>query len=197
MNPDISPARSPELMNPFDTALLVVDVQAKLLPLVPGHQAITWNIRRLLDGAEALGVPVFATEQYPKGLGPTTPELAPRLGSPVAKLAFSCATCGEIVAALDAQGRHKVAVVGIEAHVCIQQTVLDLMSAGFRAYVVVDAIGARRDIDCQIALKRMDSCGASLTTTEAALFEWCGEAGTPAFKTISRLVRETPPEGSA
>jgi nicotinamidase-related amidase len=172
-------------------------VQAKLIPLVPGHQTIIWNIRRLLDGADALGVPVFATEQYPKGLGPTTAELAPRLGSPVAKLAFSCAGCGEIVEALDAQGRHKVLVAGIEAHVCIQQTVLDLLSAGFRVYVVVDAVGARHDIDCQTALKRMDSCGATLTTTETALFEWCREAGTPAFKTISQLVREAPPEGSA
>jgi len=111
----------------------------------------------------------------------------------VAKLAFSCAACPEIVAALDAQGRHKALVVGIEAHVCVQQTVLDLMSGGFRVYVAVDAVGSRRDVDFQTALRRMDSCGASLVTTETALFEWCREAGTPAFKTISQLVRESPP----
>ncbi len=186
--------RSPELMNATDTALLVVDVQTKLLALVPNQASIAWNIRRLLEGAEALGVPVFATEQYPDGLGPTTPELAPRLASPLPKLAFSCAECEEIITALDAQQRHKVLVVGIEAHVCIQQTVLDLMSAGFRVYVAVDAVGSRGELDCQTALRRMDSCGASLTTTEAALFEWVRVAGTPAFKTISRLVRESPPE---
>jgi nicotinamidase-related amidase len=186
-------ARSPELMGADDTALLVVDVQEKLLPLVPRHASIAWNIRRLVDGATALGVPIYCTEQYPKGLGPTVAELTGKLPQRIAKLSFSSATCSEIVAALDADRRHKVLVVGIEAHVCIQQSVLDLLAGGFRAYVAVDAIGARHEIDYQTALRRMDSCGATLTTTETALFEWCREAGTPQFKTISALVRETPP----
>ena len=83
--------RSPELMNPDDTALLVVDVQAKLLPLIPGHHRLIWNIRRLIDAAKILGVPFAATEQYPQGLGPTTPELAAILGTIPAKTLFSCA----------------------------------------------------------------------------------------------------------
>lgn len=185
--------RSPELMSAADSALLVVDVQEKLMPLIPGQHGIIWNIRRLLDGATALGVPVHATEQYPAGLGPTVPELASRLTGPLSKTAFSSVTCGDIVVALDAAGRHKVLVVGIEAHVCIQQTVLDLLAAGFRAYVAVDAVGARYDIDYQTALRRMDSSGATLTTTESALFEWCRQSGTPEFKRISALIRETPP----
>ncbi len=185
--------RSPELMSSADSALLVVDVQEKLMPLIPGQQTIVWNIRRLLDGAEILRVPVHATEQYPAGLGPTVAELAGKLKAPAAKIAFSSAVCTEIVAALDAAGRHKVLVVGIEAHVCIQQTVLDLLAGGFRVYVAVDAVGARHDVDYQTALGRMDSCGATLTTTEAALFEWCQQAGTPEFKRISALVREQPP----
>ena len=85
---------------------------------------------------------------------------------------------------------------GDDAHVCIQQTVMDLMAAGFGVYVVVDAVGSRFDIDCETALRRMDSSGATLTTTESALFEWCGSSDTPAFKQISDLVKETGPEGS-
>ena len=187
--------RSPELMSASDTALLVVDVQGKLVSLIPDHERIVWNIRRLLDAAKILGVPAAATEQYPQGLGPTAPELAERLGDIPGKLRFSCGECGEIFKDFDDRGLFKVLVVGIEAHVCVQQTVFDLLAAGRRVYLAVDAIGSRYDIDYQIALRRMDSAGATLTTTEAAMFEWCEVAGTPQFKEISRLVRETQPGG--
>lgn len=185
--------RSPELMNRHDTALLVVDVQEKLLHLIPGSPRIVWNIRRLLDGAKLLGLPVLATEQYPQGLGRTTPRLAERIPSPPEKVAFSCAACPEIFADLGSRGVHKLLVCGIETHVCIQQTVLDLIATGLHVYVAADAVGARGTIDHEIALRRMDAAGAVLTTTESALFEWCQAAGTPEFKEISRLVRETPP----
>lgn len=187
-------ARSPELMSAGDTSLLVVDVQQKLIELIPGHTRIVWNIRRLLDGAKILGVPALATEQYPKGLGSTVAELAERLTERVAKTAFSCIGCGELCEQLAALDVPKVLVVGIEAHVCVQQTVLDLLSNGYRTYLAVDAVGARHAIDYEIALRRMESSGATLTTTEAALFEWCEKAGTPEFKQISALVREAPPE---
>ena len=185
--------RSPELMSSNDTAILVVDVQEKLTPLIPGRQRIVWNIRRLIDGANILGVPVVATEQYPKGLGPTVPELAKHLENRPEKLLFSCRECGQIFAPLTERGIHKILVVGIESHVCVQQTVLDLLATGLRVYVAVDAIGARYSIDHETALRRMDASGAVLTTTEAALFEWCEAAGTPQFKQISQLVREAPP----
>lgn len=187
--------RSPELMNRDDTGLLVVDVQAKLLPLIAGHQRLVWNIRRLIDGAKILGVAVAATEQYPQGLGPTTPELAERLGVIPAKLAFSCGECGAIFTQWRDQGIWKVLVCGIEAHVCVSQTVHDLLGEGFRVYVAADAVAARGALDYKIALRRMDSAGATLTTTEAALFEWCGRSGSPEFKQISQLVRETAPAG--
>ncbi len=182
--------RSPELMSPSDTALLVVDVQGKLITLVPDYQRIVWNIRRLLDGADVLGVAVAGTEQYPQGLGGTVPELAARLKSREAKLSFSCGECGGIFHAWRERDVFKVLVVGIETHVCVQQTVLDLLAAGFRPYVAVDATGSRGLVDRDVALRRMDSAGAVLTTTEAALFEWCRVAGTPEFKQISRLVQE-------
>jgi nicotinamidase-related amidase len=186
-------SRSPELMSADDTGLLVIDVQEKLIGLVSGHERVTWNIRRLLDGAKALGVIAAATEQYPQGLGKTVPELAQRLGDIPDKVSFSCGACPAIFGHWDERGISRVLVAGIEAHVCVQQTVLDLLASGRRVYVAVDAIGSRYEIDYQTALRRMESAGATLTTTEAALFEWCQHSGTPQFKEISRLVRESPP----
>jgi nicotinamidase-related amidase len=187
------PARSPELMSRDDTALLVVDLQEKLMPAIRLRETVVWNVRRLIDGAKLLGLPVAATEQYPQGLGKTVAPLAERLGTVPAKVTFSCRECAEIFRALADQGRHKVLVVGVETHVCVQQTVLDLLSEGFRVYVAVDAVGSRSELDYRTALGRLEAAGATLTTTEAALFEWCEVAGTPEFKQISALVRETPP----
>lgn len=187
--------RSPELMSRGDSALLVVDVQGKLATLVPGHERLIWNIGRLIDGAQALGVPVMATEQYPRGLGPTVPELANRLESVAEKVAFSCGACGELFEPLGSRGIRKILLAGIEAHVCVQQTALDLMTAGFRIYLAVDAIGARYEIDYRTALQRLDSAGATLTTTEAALFEWCETAAAPEFKQISQLIQQKSPAG--
>lgn len=185
--------RSPELMNREDTALLVIDVQEKLLPWIWNQQLVVWNIRRLLDGAKILGLPVAGTEQYPQGLGPTVAELAERLGPLASKLGFSAAGCEEIFASWRRQNRHKILVTGIETHVCVQQTVLDLLADGWQVYVAVDAVGSRYELDYRIALERMGSAGAVLTTSEAALFEWCQEAGTAEFKQISQLAKESPP----
>lgn len=187
--------RSPELMSSTDTALLVVDVQEKLVPAIAGHREIVWNVRRLIDGAKILGLPIAATEQYPKGLGPTLPDLAERLGAIPSKLTFSCLGCPEVFREFERQGAYKVLVCGVEAHVCVQQTVLDLLANGWRVYVAADAVGSRREVDYRTALARMDSAGATLTTTEAALFEWCRIAGTPEFKQISQLAKEEPPKG--
>lgn len=185
--------RSPELMSAEDTALVVVDVQTKLMPLIRGQARILWNLRRLVDGAEATGVRMLATEQYPQGLGPTVRELADRLGEIPSKMAFSCGGCEPFMARLATSGVSKVLVSGIEAHVCVQQTVLDLLAAGYRVYIPVDAVGSRYQVDYETGLRRMESAGATLTTTESALFEWCQVSGTPTFKKISALVREAPP----
>ena len=181
-------------MSAGDTALLVVDVQEKLIGAVADARRTVFNTGRLIDAAGILGLPVVATEQYPRGLGPTLPELAERLGEIPSKLTFSCAGCPEIFEDLVARGMHKVLVCGIEAHVCVQQTVLDLLAGGWRTYVAVDAVSSRFEIDLRTALSRMESAGATLTTTEAALFEWCETAGRDEFKQISRLVRQPVPE---
>jgi nicotinamidase-related amidase len=186
--------RSPEMMSADDSALLVVDVQEKVIALVPGHRSIIWNITRLVDAAKLLGLPVAATEHYPKGLGSTVPELAKRLGSLPSKLTFSCGGCPEIFQEWEQRRIAKVLVAGIETHVCVAQTALDLLTAGFRIYLAVDAMGARNDVDHQIAMRRMEASGAMLTTTEAALFEWCQTAERDEFKQISALVKQAGPE---
>jgi nicotinamidase-related amidase len=117
MNAPVALPRSPELMNRDDSALLVVDMQAKLLPLIPGAARLIWNVGRLLDGARLLGVELAATEQYPQGLGPTTPELANRLGPIPAKTAFSACECADIFTGWRDKGIWKILVCGIETHV--------------------------------------------------------------------------------
>lgn len=180
-------------MNREDSALLVVDAQVKLLELVPQRARIVWNIRRLLDAAAELGVPIAATEQYPDKLSPTVPELKQRIGPASDKLCFSACVCGEIFERWRADNRYRVLVCGIEAHVCVLQTALDLAAAGFEPYVAVDAVGSRYTIDAETALRRMESAGVILTTTETAMFEWCQTADRPEFKKISALAKESPP----
>jgi nicotinamidase-related amidase len=185
--------RSPELMNRQDSALLVVDAQTKLLSVIPDRERIVWNIRRLLDAAAELGVAIAGTEQYPDRLSPTVPELKERIGSVRDKLCFSAGVCGEIFDRWRADGTSRVLICGIETHVCILQTVLDLAAAGFESYVAVDAVGARNAIDHSTALRRMELAGVILTTTETAMFEWCQTAEGPKFKRISELTKEKGP----
>lgn len=185
--------RSTELMNADDTALLVVDVQERLAPLVRDSARVIWNCRRLLDGAKALDVPVAATEQYPERLGQTVEPLRGHLPERSAKLAFSSGCCGHVFQPWREEGIFRVLLCGIETHVCIQQTAYDLMAAGMQVYIAADAVSARYAIDHDFALRRMESAGAVVTTTEAALFEWCREAGTARFKEIMALAKEPPP----
>ncbi len=184
---------SPDLMRGEDSALLVVDAQVKLLEIIPHRARIVWNIRRLLDAADALQVPIAATEQYPERLSPTVPELRDRVGNAPSKLCFSAGVCGEIFEQLREANRYRILVCGIETHVCILQTALDLVAAGFETYVAVDAVAARYELDHQTALRRMESSGIVLTTTETAMFEWCRTADRPEFKKISALAKESSP----
>jgi nicotinamidase-related amidase len=186
--------RSPELMSHRDTGLLVVDVQTKLMDLMKFRDQIVWNLRRLIDMARALDMPIAATEQYPKGIGPTVPELIDLLPDRPEKLTFSCCGIEDLTEPFRSREVHKILVAGIETHVCVQQTVYDLMAAGFRVFVPADAVGSRFKMDWQIALRRMDSAGATITTTEAALFECCETAEHTAFKQISSLAKQVRPK---
>jgi nicotinamidase-related amidase len=177
-------------MTPADTALLVIDVQDKLLALIPGRDNLVRNCAFLIDGAKLVGIPVTATEQYPKGLGPTTAELARRLPERPDKTAFSCCAIPSVVDGLKRGGRPKVLLCGMETHVCVLHTALDLLALDFRVYVAVDAVASRYVLDHDTALRRLEKTGAVPVTVETAVFEWCGGAAHPQFKQISRLVQD-------
>ena len=172
-----------------DTALLVIDMQDKLLPLIPAARQLVRNIAFLIDGANLLGMPVLATEQYPRGLGPTVPELLGRLPERPDKVAFSCCAVASVVDGFRTGARPNLLLAGIEAHVCVLHTALDLLARDFRVYIAVDAVGSRYAVDCVTALRRLEQVGAIPTTTEGCLFEWVGGASHPKFKEISRLVQ--------
>ena len=177
-------------MSAADTGLLVIDVQEKLVPLIQGADVLVRNIAFLLDAARLLQMPVQSTEQYPRGLGATVPELAKRLAGRPDKVAFSSCDVPAVVQTFHREARPKVVLCGIETHVCVLHTALDLLALDFRVFVAADAVGSRYRIDHEIALRRLEQAGAVLTTAEGCAFEWIGGAGHPQFKAISKLVQE-------
>lgn len=181
--------RSRELLARDDSRVLLVDVQEKFIPTLPDVDRLIRNCRKVLRGAQILGVPISATEQYPQGLGVTVPALAEFAPTRPSKKLFSCAECLDWVTE-EKGDRVKVVVIGIETHVCIQQTSLDLLAAGFSVYIPADAVASRDPFDRDIALQRLRDSGATITTTESVLFEWCETAAAPEFKQISELVKE-------
>ncbi len=183
--------RSPLLMSRNNTALVVIDVQEKLVPAIENGEKIVWNIRRLIDAVRLLGIPFAATEQYPRGLGSTVEPLKSLLDEVPEKSMFSCRECSELFEGLLKSGITNLLLVGVESHVCVQQTALDSVTAGFNVFLVADAIGSRHDLDHEIALCRMEASGCFVTTTESAIFEWCETSKAPEFKAISKLVQET------
>lgn len=186
-------------MNAHDSALVIIDVQEKLFPKILDHERIEWNILRLLETARTLNVQVGATEQYPQGLGGTIESLAQPLlaisqHAVPSKTMFSCRQCAGLFSALAEAGIRNLLLCGAETHVCVAQSALDLMAQGFNVFVCVDAVGARFQLDHEIGLRRMESSGATLTTTEAAMFEWCERAGSEQFKVVSKLVQQSAPD---
>src|SRR5262245_32307356 len=137
-----------------DSGLLVIDVQEKLVPRILGAAALIKNVAFLIDAARLLDVPVTATEQYPKGLGPTVPELAGRLSQRPDKVAFSCCAVPGLVESMQKSARPKAVLAGIETHVCVMQTALDLLARDFRVYIPADAVGSRYAVDHEQALDR-------------------------------------------
>jgi nicotinamidase-related amidase len=177
-------------MSAGDTGLLVIDVQEKLVPKIFDANFLVRNIAFLLDVVRLLNMPVQCTEQYPRGLGVTVPELAPKLPERPDKVAFSSCAVPAIVRNFHQAARPKLVLAGIETHVCVLHTALDLLALDFRVYVAVDAVGSRYRIDHEIALRRLEKAGAILTTSEMCVFEWIGGASHPHFKAISQLIQE-------
>ena len=178
------------MIQPDTAVLLVVDMQDRLLPAIHEADRCVEASRKMIESARVLGVPMLVTEQYPAGIGHTCSTLCERLRDVevIEKVRFSA--CVEaVVAHLGELGRADVIIVGIEAHVCVQQTVLDLLRLGYRPYLCADAVGSRRPIDRDTAIERMRQAGAIITTTESVTFELLGQAGTDQFKRILPIIK--------
>jgi len=174
-----------------NSVLVVVDFQGKLTQIVHNAEEVVNNARILIEGMNVLGVPVIATEQYPKGLGHTIESVAEALKSaPVLeKGSFSCCGDENFVRHLEASGRKQILVSGIECHVCVYQTVRDLLAMRYEVHVVTDTISSRTPENREIGLNMMGRLGASLTSTETILFELLKVAGGEAFKAINKIVK--------
>ena len=174
------------------TAALVIDAQERLLPAMTDAGVLEANMVKLLRGLRLLGVPLLTTEQYPKGLGKTVPAITEILAgsaAPIEKVSFSCCQEPNFFSALTRLGRKTVILCGMEAHICVLQTVLDLEENGYLPVVVEDCIASRRPNDKAVALERMRKTGAIITTLESILFELTGAAGSDQFKQISKLIK--------
>jgi nicotinamidase-related amidase len=171
------------------TALVVVDVQEAFRKALPDtFDAIAASVAKLVQGAEAMGVPIVVTEQYPQGLGHTVAEVAgllPQGIEPIEKVRFSAAEAD----GFDLDGRDQALVCGIETHVCVNQTVLDLLDEGVEVHVAGDAVGSRTDANRELGLHKAERAGAVLTSVETALFELLRGSDAAEFKQVQALVK--------
>jgi nicotinamidase-related amidase len=179
------------LMSAADSCLLVVDMQARLVPSMATKQTTVDNARILIEAATRLNVPLLVSEQYPRGLGPTVPELAAVIpeGRTVEKMHFSCIGDPGFAERFRAIGRRQAIVAGVEAHVCVLQTVEDLLASGTETFVVADATSSRTEQNHAAAMERLCGAGARIVTTEMVVFEWLAKAGTPEFRELSALIK--------
>jgi nicotinamidase-related amidase len=185
---------TPLLARSADSLLVLVDIQERLLAAMdPEVRAgVVRNARILLEAASCLGVPILVTEQYPKGLGPTVPELAsalPGAAPRIEKTCFSCADSEPFRAQLRSSGRSQVVLAGVEAHVCVLQSAVGLAAAGWEALVVEDACCSRNPANHANAMARLRQAGLVVTNTESILFEWLRDARHERFRAVSALVR--------
>ena len=183
--------RSNRLLNPERSVLLVIDLQESYRGKVHREELLVRSTQRLLGAVTELGVPVCLTEQYPKGLGQTRPEIAaqlPRDAARFEKTSFSCLGAEGLLSHLRSLDREQVVLAGIETHVCVGQSACDLLAQGFQVHAVRDAIGARFAMEDEIGFRKLLQAGAIPTSVEAALFEWLRDSRNPAFKAVQRLV---------
>jgi nicotinamidase-related amidase len=175
-------------LDPERAALVVVDVQEAFRKALPDFDSVTAATGTLIEGANAVGIPIVVTEQYPKGLGHTVPEVAEHLpdgAEPIEKVRFSAAEAD----GFELRGRDQALVCGIETHVCVNQTVLDLLADGVETHVATDAVGSRTAENRELGLHKMERAGAVLTSVETALFELLGGSDAPEFKQVQALVK--------
>jgi nicotinamidase-related amidase len=177
-----------------ESLLVVIDLQEKLMPVIDRADAVAANVERLIRGCRILDVPMLLTEQYVKGLGPTIEPLRRAFEEtggylPVEKTCFSSYGAAEFETALRSARRRQILVAGVEAHVCVYQTVIDLLGGGYDVSIVADAVSSRTAENRELAIRRMMGEGAKLTSTEMSLFELLGTSGTGEFRAISKLIK--------
>lgn len=180
------------LLDAARASLLVIDIQERLLPAMANEVQVVERTGVLLAAARQLGLPITVSEQYPKGLGRTVPQLAANDAAVFEKLSFSCWRDEALKAHfihLHEGGRPLVVVAGIEAHVCALQTCIDMAQAGFGVFAVADAMSSRKPHSAELAFNRMAANGIEVVNTEMAVFELLGQAGTPQFKALSGLIK--------
>ncbi len=174
-----------------DALLVVVDIQERLARVMEERDVVVNNCLHLVELARLHSIPIVVTEQYPKGLGPTLPEITDALGDtgPVEKITFSC--CGEagFLEKVRSAGRKKIILTGMETHVCVLQTALDLMKDGYTVHLVEDAVTSRRRENKETALRFLRDAGCVVTCTETVLFQILERAGTDEFKSIARRIK--------
>ena len=174
------------------TALIVIDVQEGFRHAIPDFERVAMATATLLGGAEAIGIPIVISEQYPKGLGETVPEVADHLPEGtqrLQKLIFSAAEAE----GFDLGGRDQALICGVETHVCVNQTALDLLASGIEVQIAEDAVGSRSEENKRVGLHKMERAGAVMTSVETALFELLGRAGTDEFKRVQKLILDYAP----
>jgi isochorismate hydrolase len=183
--------RNPKLLSRDSAALLLIDVQEKILNVMHNKENLINSCIKLIKGFKILNIPIFYTEQYPKGLGPTSQLLLKELEglSAIQKISFSCLGAGNLFHRLKDSNVSQVVIAGIESHVCVQQTVLDLLANDFQVDVCADAVSSRKENDLNTALERMSKNNAEITTVESVLFELLEESGTEEFKKISSIIK--------
>jgi len=183
--------RHPKILQRENSALIVIDIQEKLLPVIYESERVVENTIKLINGFKILNSPIYFTEQYPKGLGPTESRIKTALGERIAihKMSFSCFGACNLFEELKSKNILQVVVCGIESHVCVMQTALDLIANEFQVHVAADAVSSRRKFDYEIALERMRSNGVEISLMESILFEMLNVCGTDEFKAISKLVK--------
>lgn len=179
------------LLDKNKTCLLVIDVQERLVPAMAEQVIFVENCSKLMKTAEILGIPTIVTEQYPKGIGSTIPQLAADMpaGSPMEKNSFPATGEPAILEAIKKTGRTQMVVIGTEAHVCVMQTAIALKDLGYESYVIADASASRKVESHMVSMDRLRQSGVYVATTEMAIFEWLGVAGTPEFKKVSPLIK--------
>ncbi|MEO8362057.1 MAG: hydrolase [Vicinamibacteria bacterium] len=169
-----------------NAALVVVDLQERLVPAIHEHDRVISNSQLMLRAATVLDLPVFATTQYKKGLGSTCAAIAELLGAiePIDKMSFSCFGSPEFSQALEASTRRTLILCGVEAHICVLQTGLDALARGYDVHVMTDAVSSRNPQNAELGRRRLEACGAVMSCTEMAIYEMLGVSGTPAFKAM-------------